>query len=305
MSFLKDVDEKYLPRMAEALDRVVRLFPKTPEPTGPLPVILRLRRIDDRWTAAGPLALLRDVPQLGAVLIGALVLANGATIRTRVEERREARAAAKPTASPAPFEIPDDGTLGPDIGDNVRTYVEDTKNRLRGLAPGSPDGMAVAVISFTAYRTPEQVRDLVGVLQVREVFYRAPMPLPQGMPQTVPVIDLVADTQKDMRRVAGLREAEAKELRKVAKTIENDPAQKREHEKDAQIYEREAELLRGFCPCIYAVVVRTRLRLLLDALQSNSIRTIDVSNVDAKLEDFTFTALLPEEKTTVTGGNQE
>lgn len=303
MSLLKDLDEKYVPRLAEALDRVARRFPKAPEPTGPLPVILRLRRLDDRWTAAGPLATLREIPQLGAVVIGALVLSGSVAVRARSPERQLPGAPAA-SESPAPFEIPDDGTLGPDIGDDVRTYVEDTKARLRALAPGRPDAMVVAVISFTAYRTPEQVRDLVGVLQVRRVFYRAPMPLPQGMVETVAVIDLVADTKKDMGRVASIRAADARELRKVAATIENDPAQKSEHEKDARINEREAELLRGSCPCVYGVVVRTRLRLLLDALALPTIRAIDVSNVDAKLEDFTFTALLPDEKTTVTGGNQ-
>ena len=303
MSLFNDLDEKFLPRMAEALDRVLRLFPKAPEPTGPLPVILRLRRLDDRWTTVGPLAFLREVPQLGAVLIGALVLVGSVTVNAR---RPDDRPPGTPSASesPAPFEVPDDGTLGPDIGENVRAYVEDTKTRLRGLAPGRPDGMVVAVINFTAYRTPEQVRNLVGTLQVRRVFYRAPLPLPQGMTEQVPVIDIVEDTQKDMRRVAGIRERAARELRKVAATIENDPPQKREHEKDAGIYEREAELLRGECACVYAVVVRTRLRLLVDLLNSRVIRAVDVSSVNAKLEDFTFTGLLPEEKITVTGGNQ-
>jgi hypothetical protein len=305
MSLLRSLDEKYVPRMAEALDRLWGKFPKAPEPTGPLPVILRLRRLDDRWTNAGPLAVLRDIPQLGAVLIGALVLANGATIRARLPERERLAQTPNATQSPGPFEIPDDGTLGPDLGDDVNTYIRDTKARLRSLAPGAPDSIVVAVVMFTAYRTPDDVASLVGTLQVRQVFYRADMPLPQGTPETVQVIDLVADTRKDMRRIAAVRTAEAKELRKVAATITNDAPQKREHEKDAAIYEHEARILRGRCPCVYAVAVRTRLRLLLDLLQSTSIRAIDVSNVDAKLEDFTFTALLPEEKTTVTGGNQE
>jgi hypothetical protein len=307
VSFLRDLDEKYVPRAAEALDRLVRKFPKGPEPAGPLPVILRLRRWDDRWTAAGPLATLREVPQLGAVVIGALVLTGSITVRLRTdaaERERRPEASASPSPGTA-ASAPTDGPLGPQIGDNVRTYVSDTAKRLRALAPGTPDGMVVAVVSFSAYQTPEQVRDLVGPLQVRQIFFRAPVPLPQGLVHTAAVEDVVTDSKREFRQVARLRAAEARELRKVAATIENDPAQKSEHLKDAALADREVKVLRGRCACVYGVVVRARLRLLVDLLNLGDIRTIDVSAVNALIEDFTFTALLPEERRVVTGGNQE
>ncbi|HWL36065.1 MAG TPA: hypothetical protein VNQ77_07705 [Frankiaceae bacterium] len=303
MSGLRDLDDKIVPRVAEALDRVARLFPKAPEPTGPLPVILRLRRVDDRWTAAGPLALLRDVPQLGALLIGALLLTNGITWRVRHDPARPPGQAAE---SPAPGEetIPDDGTLGPDLGERVSDYVKTTQTRLRTAMPGSPDGTVVAVVSFAGYRTPEQVAEAVGTLQVHRILYRVPLPLPEGPIKEAAVQDVVADTKREFRRLAAERDAEAKELRKVAATIENDPAQKAEDLRNAAIADREVKLLRGPCACIYGVVVRARLRLLTDALNLTAIRAIDVSNVDAKVEDFTFTALLPEDKRVVTGGNR-
>lgn len=303
MSGLRDLDDKIVPRVAEALDRVARRFPKAPEPTGPLPVILRLRRVDDRWTAAGPLALLRDVPQLGALLIGALLLTNGIVWRVRQDP---VRPPGQQAGSPAGEDtIPDDGTLGPDLGERVSEYVKTTQTRLRTTMPGSPDGTVVAVVSFAAYRTPEQVAEAVGTLQVHRILYRVPLPLPEGPVQQAPVQDVVADSKREFRRYAAERAAEAAELRKVAATIENDPAQKAEDLRNAALAEREVKILRGRCACIYGVVVRARLRLLTDALNLTSIRAIDISNVDAKVEDFTFTALLPEDKRVVTGSNVE
>lgn len=304
MTFLKDIDEKYVPRMAAALDRVARLFPKAPEPTGPLPVILRLRRVDDRWTAAGPLALLREVPQLGAVAIAALVFTGGVTLRARMEPQNQDPAAEQSQAPDTPSPT-DDGIIGPQIGDKVPAYIKQAKERLAKLGPREPDGTVVAVISFTSYRTPEQARDLVGTLQVREVFYRAPLTLPQGIVRSTPVEDVVADSKKQFRRVAALREAEAAELLKVAATIENDPVQKRDQEKDAGIFTAEATLLKGPCACVFGVVVRARLRLLVDLAGQPGVRVIDVSDVDAKLEALSTSALLPEESSVVTGGNQE
>lgn len=304
MSFLRDIDERLVPRLAGALDRVARLFPKTPEPTGPLPVILRLRRVDDRWTAAGPLALLRDVPQLGAVAIAALVFSGGIALRARMEPPREDPTAQQgPAGQGEPGEP--EGVLGPQIGDRVPDYVKTAQDRLRLLADRDPDGTVVAVISFTAYRTPEQVRDIAGPLQVRQLHYRARMPLPQGVVRIAPVEDVVVDARRQFTQIAALREAEAKELLKVAATIENDPVQKRDQEKDARIYTQEAKILRGPCSCVFGVVVRARLRLLADLARQPGIRVVDVSAVDAKLEDIEFSALLPEEKVTVTGGNQE
>lgn len=301
MSLLRKLDDSVVPRLAEALDRVVRKFPKPPEPTGPLPVILRLRRLDDRWTAAGPLALLREVPQLGAVLIGALVLASGMTAFSRRPLPGEARPGTgiEQTADDGLTE----GQLGPSIGEDVTAYVEGANERLRSVAADRPDGLVVGVIMFDDYLTPEDVRNLLGPIQAREIFYRPPVST--GVVRTVRVDDLVRDAEADFRVYALARAAEARELRKVAATIEGDPEQKREHERDAKVVEREVRMLRGTCRCVFAVVVRAHARLLADALQLEDVRTVDVGAVGADLGSFTFTALLPEETVTVTGGNQD
>jgi hypothetical protein len=299
MSFLRDLDNRFVPGLAARLERLVD---RLPEPSGPAPLIVRLRRVDDRWTGRGPLALLRDVPQLGAVAIAALVLANAVTISQRVHPNR---AAAKPvptsSASPEPGD-PDDGHLGPLLGDKVPLYVQTARDHLQRAAQGSPDGEVVAVISLRSYRTPEQVNALLPRIEVLRVFFRAPLRLPNGLVHDVEVHSLVADTRKAIAQAGAARQAEANELLRVAATIQNDPAQKADQEKDAKIYQAEARLLRGGCDCVFGVVVRAKLRVLVDLL--SSVRVVDAGSPSGGPGDYEFTALLPEEKVTATAGNQ-
>jgi hypothetical protein len=301
VSFLRDLDEKYVPELAARLERLVD---RLPEPSGPAPLIVRLRRVDDRWTGRGPLALLRDVPQLGAVVIAALVFANAVTISRRVHPHHAA-ADSGPTssASPDPGD-PDDGHLGPMLGDKVPLYIRTATDHLLRTAAGSPDGQVVAVISTRSYRTPEQMAALLPGMEVLRVFFRAPLKLPNGEVHDVAVHDLVTDTRKAISRAGASRQAEADELLRVAATIQNDPAQKADQEKDAKIYQAEARLLHGGCDCVFAVVVRARLRVLADLLSSPNVRVIDAGSPSGGPGDYEFTALLPEEKITATGGNQ-
>lgn len=304
---LKDLDDRVLPaigaRVAALLDgRRRRGEPVATRPlAGPAPFIVRLRRLDDRFTSSGPLALFREVPQLAAVLIGAIVLASGIYVRAHHVPRRPP--VTEPT--PAPSETPaDSGRLGPALGANVNDYVRLATINLQREVQGQPDGVAVAVLMFDSYLTPEAARDLAGVLPIRRVFFRAPLPLGRSTPQTIPVQDVVRDTRAKMRSLAKEDVAKARENRKVAATVENDPEAKADYLKDAASWEAEARLFDGSCPCVYAVVVQARLRLLLDRITAPGVRVIDVGRVGSTLGDYEFTALLPEEKRIVTGGNQ-
>ncbi|MDQ1712918.1 MAG: hypothetical protein QOE45_2368 [Frankiaceae bacterium] len=300
---LRDLDERLVPALARWLDRVLSKLPSPPEPTGPAPLIVRLRRVDDRWTRRGPLALLRDVPQLGAVALAALVLGGAVTVASRTHPPPAAQGTQAPGATIDPGAEADH--LGPQIGDKVPAYLRTSRAKLLQIGAGQPDGVVVAVVSFASYRTPAQARDLLGPIPVKRVFYRAaPLPLNQTTARSVAVADIVRDSRKEFARIAGVQSREAAELRKVAATIQNDPVQKADQERDALLYSREAAVLTGPCACVFAVVVRTKLRLLLDLLAQPAVRAIDPSRPGAKIEDFDYSGLLPEEKVTVTGGNQ-
>lgn len=303
---LRDLDEKWVPRLAEKVDSVARLFPKAPEPTGPLPVILRLRQVDDRWTAAGPLALIRDVPQVGAFVLALLVLVGSIVAFSRSDDRRQPPAAAPGAEAPLGEDDleEDDGTLGPTIGQKIDEYVAESREEILRVAPTRPDATVLAVVSLAQYQTPEAVAELLGTtMQVQVVFFKVPGPT--GILHDEPVQDLAGDTRRAFERAAKQRLAAAKEMLDFAKTIENDPAQKSEHEKDAALIQQEVRALRGTCKCVVALVVRARLRTLLDALNLRTFRAIEISKVDAKLGDYDkYTALTPEEKDTFSGGNR-
>ena len=307
MTFLRDLDEKYLPGLARRVDAFVARLPKPPEPSGPLPVIVRLRLWDDRYARRGALATLREVPQLGAVAIGILLLANGVTVRSR--SGPEAERANPPGASPGTSVAPEDGTLGPDLGEDVVSYISAARAKLTLLGAATPAGTAIAVVHLREYLTPAQAAELLGPVQARQVFFRvAPMPVGKTSVMNVEVEDLVKDTRAEFRRLADERTLEANRNLAFAATIEGDNpeevAQKKESEKDAAQWLAEAKILRIRCACIFAVVVRANLRLLLDMGRVGEVRAIEPSIPDAKIEDYEFTGLLPEDKKVATGGNR-
>jgi hypothetical protein len=305
---LRDLDDRYLADVAAWFDRLVRRFtdrmPKPPPATGPLPVILRLRALDDRWAGSGPLAVLREVPQVGAVLIAALVLGNAATVRARAPHHPPPVATESPGTS---SELPDpalDDHLGPRLGEDVKAYIAAAKRHLDREGAGQPDASVVAVVQLTEYRTPVQVRELLGRIPVTRVLFRAPLRLPLGEAHESEVKDLVPDTRKAMARFAARREAEAHELLKVAATIENDPEQKADQEKDARLYQREAAVLKGPCACVFAVVVRAPYRLLFDLAANPNVRVVDAGSPGVDESGYDYSGLLPEETRVVTAGNQ-
>jgi hypothetical protein len=303
---LRDLDERFLPDLARRLDDLLRRLPTPPEPAGPAPLVVRLRRVDDRWTRRGPLALLREVPQLGAVLLTLLLLVGAVTIRLRPHHhgsRTEAGQQPDESAAPDPDD-PGGGHLGPQLGDDVATYVAAARARLASAAAGAPDGTALAVVSFKTYQTPEQAAALLGRLDPRRVFFRAPLALTIAGTHDAPVNDLAPDTHRAAVRVAAGLEAEAQELLRLNRTIADNDPQKPAQARDAANHLREAKLLRKPCACVYAVVVRTRLRLLTDLLAQPAVRVVDPSPANATADAFTFSGLLPEERKTVTGGNQ-
>lgn len=297
---LRDLDDRLLPTLARWVDRIV---PKPPPPTGPLPVIIRMRRWDDRHTGNGPLALLREVPQLGALALAVLILVSGIVAKSRIHPQSRA---GSEQGTPDDGDATDSGRLGPELGDSVPAYIDDARNRLGRAVAGQPDANAVAVVSFAGYRTVLDAQEIVGPSQIVRVFYRVPFPLPQTEARSVTIKgDLVADVLAEWRRVADDRDKAAAENLRLAATSTNDPEFKKSYEADAAIWRREAQQLRSDCACVYAVAVVSRLRVLGELLDNPSVRVVDPGRPKGRVEDYELTALLPEEKITVTGGDQE
>lgn len=300
---LRRLDERFVPRLARFFNE---LIPPAPEPTGPLPVILRLRRVDDRFTQRGPLALIREIPQFGALLIAAIVLASGVTAGIRNADRQAREGTTEQGEAPAG----DSRTaIGPQIGDAVPEYIGETQRRLGAAFVGEPDAQVVAVVQLDAYRTAKQVDALLGGrARVRRLFYRIPVPLPATSPDELEVQkDFVGESSGVFRRIIASHQEEIRNLTSMIATNDHDPVQKKEDESRLADFKRQvAALDGGDCACIYGVLVETRLQVLVDLSDRLGIRAIDISVPKAAVEDYqNYTALLPEEKVTVTAGNQE
>ena len=100
---LDDLDERWVPRLAVRLRAVVdnagvrrerlaarlrnaRASVLEPGPDSPL------RGLDERYAMHGPLALLRDVPQLGLLLVAAVFLTGSVVALERAGDRQRSSA---------------------------------------------------------------------------------------------------------------------------------------------------------------------------------------------------------------------
>jgi hypothetical protein len=274
---------------------------------------VRLRDVDDRYARTGPLALLRDVPQLGYLAIGAIVLAGGAIAM----QRSRNIAATRPQdqvvdALPGGEETPDvdtaDTRVGPALGDDVVTYLGDAQAELRRRADKDDDDeVSWAVVSFERYLDPTQLGKTVSGSSPSFVLFRVP-PLKgeQAEPEEPAPVrgNLVTATISAFARVARDKQVEALEKERNAAESANDPAYQAEYAALAKQFKREATALNGGCACVYAVIIRARAEDLLSLSRADGVRTVDIGPRGAEFKDLEFRGLLPEEKVTVTGGNE-
>jgi hypothetical protein len=326
---LRDLDDRYVPALARfvqrataPLDRFRRARPPAPvtrprpqaRPVGPAPVIVRLRGVDDRYARSGPLALLRDLPQLGYLAIGAIVLAGGATAlqRSRNVDARDAGDQVVDTAPGGGDDLPDleegDARVGPALGDDVVSYLGDAQAELRRRADrDDDDDHSWAVVSFVRYLDPTQLAATVKRTPPSFILFRVPpRPGTQAEPEAPAPVkgDVTQATVSAFARVARDKRVEAAEKERLVTETANDPAFQKEYADLAAQYKREATALSGGCACVFAVIVKASADDLLRLSRVAGVRTVDIGPRNAEFKDLQFRGLLPEEKVTVTGGNE-
>ncbi|MCA1712675.1 MAG: hypothetical protein LC789_13995 [Actinobacteria bacterium] len=305
---LDDLDDKLVPRAAEKLrdllDRTGDGRSKVtgallePSPRSPL------RRLDDRYASSGPLALLRDVPQLGLLLVAAVFLAGAAVALARSGgQQRQATAqqqidATTPTA------------LGPEIGTSVAAYVDGVRKRAVLVSQTSPGTTYTAYVTFSKYLTPEQVRAALGELQVNKVVVHAKLPVADVLP--VAVTDLVPDAKKLFADLARKKATEAKEFTSLASSI---TGQSKDEQQFKAFYTsaavqaaRERKVYSGSCACLIAALVRGTAAELAALPAVSGIRAVELGGRVAD-DSLLIRPLAPEQTGTVTkiatptGGN--
>jgi hypothetical protein len=306
---LRDLDARLVPRLAAALRtlldgttaRVARGGSSLRRRGSALlapPGGGALRRLDDRYASSGPLKLLRDVPQLGVLVVAALFLAGtGAALALSgpeaVRERQEAEREA---------ELP--LTLGPAVGDQIDEHFAAARERAVELARREPGTVHLALVSLNKGLTPEEVDTLLeeSGLQVRRAYLRADV---QGDPEVVTVeLPDPDDPQPVLRTVfaqtATRKATEQEELLSQAATIEpgtpEEEAFRDLYRADARLAGLEAAAYRTGCACVFALVVEAEVGELAELPALPVVRGVEVGPRGVELRALEVRPLPPSEQ---------
>lgn len=298
MSALRRLDERVVPRLARALRclldgvgerrrRAGRAL-VTPAHRGPL------RRLDDRFASAGPLALLRDVPQLGVLLVAAVVL-TGAGVALA---RNSPGSIAQRERAAAERALPLD--LGAPVGADVDAHLSSARARVVALSDRTPDEPFLALVSLRDELTPAQSAQLVAGsrLQVRRAYVRAPV----GGSAEVLLVETPGEVRRDLTALfaatATRRAAEQRELLALAASITGGSGSERtsrqRDEADARTRGQEAAAYRTTCGCVLALVVEGAARDLAELLALPAVRGLEVARRGAELSALQVDPLPPE-----------
>ena len=308
---LKDLDAKVVPRLAtwlrstldRAADRLARARgvvaaggQRLVDPSHPG----ALQRLDDRYASSGPLSLLRDVPQLGLLLVASVFLAAAgfALARSGPESVRERQQLEQEEALPL--------TLGAPVGADVDDHLAAARARAVELAEETPDTRYLSLVSVRDELTVEQLSSLTveSELVVKKVYVRAPV---AGQPEPFEVDpgEDAARTLSALFAETARREAEEqRELLSLAKSLEgatseDEKAAKALNEADARTAGEEAAAYRTSCACVLAVVVEGPASQLAELLSLPLVRGVEVAPRDAVLTALTVTPLPPDVTGTV------
>ena len=278
---LRETDDRYVPRMAARLrtsvdaaaerrrlarERARAASTRLIEQHGPL------RRLDDRYASSGPLALLREVPQLG-MLVVAVIFVTGAGValaRSGGEQREVTQQRQIDASTPT--------ALGPEVGDSIDAYIAQAKKRAAIVSQGSPDGVYTALVSFSKYLTPTRAQLALGELQVTKVILHAPLPTADVLP--VSVSQMAPDVRKISEDVVRRKIQDATEFEKLARSIT--PKSKEEAQFQsfylaaAKQARAEAAAYKGECACVIGVLVRGQARELAALPAIAGIRVVEL-----------------------------
>ena len=307
MRGLRGLDDRVVPRAAARLRALVdavgrrRRAVRTTASAVVAPVrsggVGALQRLDDRFTRRGPLAVVREVPQVGLVAVAAVFLAGAGVALARGGDDGPRGASTSVSASSR--------VLGPEVGADVQAYVETSREAAVERARDRPDAEHLALVSLSEYRTPEAVAELLGGLEVQRAYLRVPADDPSEV-LSAEVSDLVADLAPLYAATAARKAQDQREFARLAATIDATSAEQREfkefYELSARIAGREAEAYRNGCACVFSVVVRSTAATLAELPALQGVRAVELAAAGVTLQELRIRPLGPEATTTVEAG---
>ncbi len=304
MKDFRQLDDRFVPALAARVGRLRAAWAArrvTPEAT---PKVRSLRQLDERFAGTGPLAVFRDVPQLGFVVIGLVFLAaTGTAVSREAEQNRRAQqqTVVDPGAGTGPVLPGSEGevsrTLGPAVGDTAPAYVALAKQGLAAVQK-SKDGR-LALVSFRAYLTPAQLTVLFGRSQVVRVYLRS---RPGGKDAAQLPVDITGDLantlEKAYAQAAHGRLLAQRAYQRYVDTLtvatKEDQAFKDLYAAFASSTGREAKDYEHSCACVYAAVVSAAPVVLSGLAAKAAVRAVQVGPAGVPLTSLEVLPLLPE-----------
>ena len=257
---------------------------------------MSLRDLDERFASSGPLGLVREVPQLGLLVVTAVFLAGSAAALTLREDAERSTSAVERSAAGELLT-----QLGPPVGSTVEEHFASARERALSTARSDPRGRHLALVSLRDELAPAEVQQLLtrSALAARRVYLRAPV---AGELVDVLPVDVDGEVLSPVRRElaqAAQRKAEAqREFLSLAASIDPGTPEEREfrafYEGAARIAGEEAAAYRGTCTCVFAVLVEGTARQLADLTEEPGVRGVELAARGAPLDDLQIAPLPPD-----------
>lgn len=257
-----------------------------------------LRALDDRYASSGPLGFLREVPQLGFVLIALLFLIGTVTAVGR-ESARQRTAQQQVESVGDGTRAPAGEVLGPDVGDQVDDYLSSSSKTIGAAVSDSPETTHVALVSLTAYQTPETAQALLVGYQVQRVYLRAKAGGKEAAQLPVQITrDLLSEVKLAYQRTADNRLEAQKAYQTYVDTLDVATAEDQGFKDLYAAFARstgiEAREYRSNCSCLYAAVVRASATELQKLADRPGVRAVELAPKGKELKSLQVLPLLPE-----------
>lgn len=297
---LRDLDSRVVPAAARSLRRLLDGAER-----GRTRVLRRVRRVtaatsaaarraDARATSAGPLALLRDVPQLGLLVVAAVFLSGTAAAVLLAESEPT------PSASPATSTFTEVVRLGVPPGSDVQLYLDQSRVVLDDIAARLPEARLLAVVHLSEYTPASQVLPLLEGADLQRVYLRAS---DAGADAEILALPVDAATAAEVlpalcTATAGRKAQDAENFAALATTIEgttpDEQASKADFEAESARAAAESRAYAGECRTAFSAVVEAPAGVLQQIATRPGVRGVEPAPAGIALERLDVQPLLPE-----------
>jgi hypothetical protein len=235
----------------------------------------RLDDLDDRFATTGPLALLREVPQLAMFLVAVVFCAGTGTVLARSgnDDLETGGGVTRPA-----LQAPSEGVLGPQLGERVDAYYADARAGLARAQQSAPRTATLALVTLRTTVTPQQAQALTAGLQVNRVYLRAAA---ARRPETaaVAVTNLLPDLTKAYTRLAARKGQEVAAARRLAQSIDRRTftQDRAAADDDVRVLTTERAAYANRCACVMALLVTSTPGLLAELLLNRGVAAVQVA----------------------------